>query len=232
MNALHRVNVTRSAPDALQVVRFASDMEVQRGGDGRTIHGIIVPWNQPTRVYDRFGPTGRLAEYLEAVDRGAFPEAVANPRAVKLLGHHNASVNPLGRGLQFRDDAAGQYGEFRVSKTVAGDEVLELARDGALDAFSVGFVPVDSVERDGVFVRTHGRLNETSVVTFAAYPGALVGGVRGQDLPSTEANDLGPGAGESLVESGSGDPHGSEAKWTGMTHAERIRVLELLALEG
>lgn len=208
----------------LQIVRFAPDVEIQRGGDGRTIHGIIVPWNQPTRVYDQFGPSGKPAPYMEAVDRGAFPEAVANPHRVKFLGHHNKQVNPLGRGSLFRDDAAGQYGEFYVSKTNAGDEVLELVRDGALDAFSVGFAPVASVERDGVYVRTRGLLNETSIVTFAAYPDALVGGVRGQDLPP---EDLTPGVGESSVEDGSGD---LQAMRTGMTTQERSRALALLNL--
>lgn len=186
----------------LQIVRFAPDVEIQRGGDGRTVHGILVPWDTPTRVFDQFGPTGRPAQYQEAVARGAFPDAVANPRGVKFLGHHNKRVNPLGRGALIRDDAVGLYGEFYVSKTNAGDEVLELVRDGALDAFSVGFVPVDSVERDDVYVRTRGHLNETSIVTFAAYPDALVGGVRAQELPP---EDLTPGAGEPSVEDRSGD---------------------------
>lgn len=205
----------------LQIVRFAPDVEIQRGGDGRTVHGILVPWDTPTRVYDQFGPTGRPAAYNEAVARGAFPEAVANPRSVKFLGHHNKMVNPLGRGSALRDDAAGLYGEFYVSKTTAGDEVLELVRDGALDAFSVGFLPVESVERGDVYVRTRGLLNETSIVTFAAYPGAVVGGVRAQDLPP---EDLTPGVGESSAEDGSGD---SQAHRFGMTTQERERALAL-----
>lgn len=206
----------------LQIVRFAPDVEIQRGGDGRTVHGILVPWDTPTRVFDQFGPTGRPAAYNEAVARGAFPEATANPRRVKFLGHHNKSVNPLGRGEVLRDDAAGLYGEFRVSKTQAGDDALELVRDGALDAFSVGFLPVESVERGDVYVRTRGLLNETSLVTFAAYPGALVGGVRAQDLPP-EALD--PGVGEPSAEDGSGD---LQIRRGGMTTQERSRALALL----
>lgn len=208
----------------LQIVRFAPDVEVQRGGDGRTVHGILVPWDTPTRVFDQFGPTGQPAPYDEAVARGAFPDAVANPQRVKFLGHHNKRVNPLGRGSMIRDDAAGLYGEFYVSKTVAGDEVLELVRDGALDAFSVGFSPVDSVDRGGVWTRTRGLLNETSIVTFAAYPDALVGGVRAQDLPPVE---LGSGVGEPSVEDGSGD---LPAARTGMTPNERDRAIALSTL--
>jgi HK97 family phage prohead protease len=216
--------ILRSADSELAVVRFAPDIEVQRGGDGRTVHGILVPWDTPAQVFDHLGPSGRPAPYQEAVARGAFPEAVANPQAVKLLGHHNKQVNPLGRGSLIRDDAAGLYGEFRVSKTQAGDEALELVRDLALDAFSVGFVPIESVERGDVYVRTRGRLNETSLVTFGAYAGALVGGVRTQELPP-EGQD--PGVGEPPAEGGSGD---LQTERTGMTTQERSRAIALMNL--
>jgi hypothetical protein len=32
--------------------RFAADLELRAGGDGRTIVGIAVPWNKPTRIDD------------------------------------------------------------------------------------------------------------------------------------------------------------------------------------
>lgn len=214
-----------------QVLRFAPDVEIQRGGDGRTVHGIVVPWDTPTRVYDSFGPTGRPAAYSEAVARGAFPDALASPRRVKLLGHHNKSVNPLGRGELFRDDAAGLYAEFYVSRTNAGDEVLQLIRDGALDAFSVGFVPTESKSMGDVYVRTAGRLNETSIVTFAAYPDAVVGGVRAQDLSDPTVEPSGAGVGELPVMGGSGDlSEPVEAARTGMTPNERARAIAVANL--
>lgn len=208
----------------LTVVRFAPDVEIQRGGDGRTVHGILIPWDTPTRVYDQHGPTGRAAAYTEAIARGAFPDAVTNPRAVKFLSHHNRQTNPLGRGEAIRDDAAGLYGELRVSRTAAGDEVLELIKDGVLDAFSAGFVPVESVSRGDVYVRTLGRLNETSIVTFPAYADALVAGVRSQELPPEEQD---PGVGEPSAEDGSGD---LPPQRTGMTPNERDRALALSPL--
>ena len=216
--------VQRDAPSTPHVVRFAHDVEVVRGGDGRTVHGIIVPWDTPTRVFDHLGPTGRPAAYQEAVARGAFPEAVANPERIKFLGHHDKRSNPLGRASVIRDDAAGLYGEFLVSRTTAGDEVLELIKDGALDAFSASFVPVDSVSRGDVYVRTRGHMTETSIVTFPAYPGALVGGVRSQELPP---EDLTPGAGEPSAEDRSGD---LQATRTGTSTQERSSALALLNL--
>lgn len=227
-------NVTRSDTTSPFVVRFTPDIEIAKGGDGRTIHGIFVPWNTVARVADRFGPGGRgeFEQYDEAVQRAAFPEAIANPERVKFLGHHKRGVNPLGRAMTTRDDAAGLYGEVRASKTVAGDEVLELVNDGVLDSFSVGFTPITSRSIDGVFVRQHAHLNEVSIVTFPAYDGALVGGVRGQDLTLNPDGTPGPDVGEPSVEDGSGDRQVAPPARYGMTTQERIRALHLLGLEG
>lgn len=153
---------------------FATDIEVRAGGTGRTVHGIIVPFGVTARVSDG-GPS-----YMEGFRKGAFARTIQHRGdRVKLLSQHDQRRNPLGRATLLREDAAGLYGEFHVSRTVAGDEVLALITDGALDSFSVGFTPIQQ-ERDAdrTVWRTEVGLRETSVVTFPAYEGALVGGVR------------------------------------------------------
>ena len=152
---------------------FVSDIEIRSDGTGRTVHGIVVPFGQVARVSDG-GPA-----YDEAFQRGAFAKTIAERGdRVKLLSQHQERQNPLGRATLLREDAAGLYGEFHVSATRAGDEALELVRDGALDSFSVGFKRIKHVIRDAVTWRTEVGLRETSLVTFGAYEGALVGGVR------------------------------------------------------
>lgn len=152
---------------------YAVDMEVRSDGSGRTVHGIVVPFDMVARVSDGGAP------YDEAFQRGAFAKTIAEGGSrVKLLSQHNARTNPLGRATMLREDATGLYGEFRVSKTAAGDEALELLRDGSLDSFSVGFRPIKHENRNRVTWRTEVGLRETSLVTFPAYDGALVGGVR------------------------------------------------------
>jgi phage head maturation protease len=99
-------------------------------------------------------------------------------------------VNPLGRATLLREDRAGLYGEFHVSKTAGGDEALELVRDGALDSFSVGFTPIKQVQRNGVTVRTETGIREASLVTFPAYEDALVGGVRWEDFTQEQLDLL------------------------------------------
>lgn len=160
------------------------DLEVR--SDGRTVHGVAVPWDTPARVNDGFGP------YTEVFRKGAFERTIRERgHKVKALANHDRRSLPLGRANLVREDAAGLYTEVRVSKTRAGDEALELVRDGALDAFSVGFIPVREREGpDGLVERTEVRLNEVSLVAFPAYDGAAIAGIRGDDLPVDDARSI------------------------------------------
>lgn len=162
---------------------YVADIAIRADGTGRTVHGIIVPYGQEATVSDG-GPV-----YREMFSRGAFAADIAgrggNFGRVKFLYQHDRN-RPIGRAIELRDDAAGVYGAFRVSATTLGDETLEMLRDGTLDSFSIGFLPVTPapgtrVPRDGLVVRTEAVLRETSAVTFAAYVGALVAGVRASD---------------------------------------------------
>lgn len=155
-----------------------ADLEVR--GDGRTVVGIAVPFDQPTAVRDGAG------EYSEVFRLGAFARTIADRGdRVKFLAQHDRRSLPLGRARLLREDAAGLYAEFRVSQTAAGDEALELIRDGALDALSIGFRPIRdrwTIDRSEV-ERLEVRLDEVSAVAFPAYDGALIATVR-SDLPT------------------------------------------------
>lgn len=158
---------------------FTADLEIRSDGTGRTIHGIVVPFDAPARVSDG-GPA-----YQESFQRGAFTKTLAERRSpVKLLSQHDRT-NPIGRAIEIREESSGVYGAFQVSKTRSANDQLELARDGVLDSFSVGFAPVKHVLRNGVTVRTEVALREVSLVTFPAYEGALVAGIRSLDPGET-----------------------------------------------
>lgn len=156
---------------------FAGDLSIR--SDGRTIAGLCAPFDTPAKVSD----DGRRS-YVEVFQRGAFAKTIAGGGTVKLLVSHNSRALPIGRATSLREDARGLVGEFRVSKTTAGDEALELIKDGAVDAFSVGFSPVSHANRDGAVHRTEVRLREVSVVSFPAYETALIEAVRSADHPS------------------------------------------------
>ncbi|CAB4173545.1 COG3740 Phage head maturation protease [uncultured Caudovirales phage] len=154
---------------------FTADLEIRADGTGRTIHGLVVPFNVTARVSDG-GPS-----YQEQFQRGAFTKTLTERRSpVKLLSQHNSS-NPIGIATNMREDTAGLYGEFRVSNTASANDQLELARDGVLDSFSVGFTPIKATRRGETTIRTEVALREVSLVTFPAYEGAAVAGIRALD---------------------------------------------------
>jgi len=105
-----------------------ADLEV-RGGDGRTVVGLAVPFGTSTTITDATGT------YSESFRPGAFARTIAERGdRVKFLAMHNSQALPLGRAVELREDPAGLVAALRVTQTAAGDEVLALIRDGALDA--------------------------------------------------------------------------------------------------
>jgi HK97 family phage prohead protease len=110
---------------------FAPDLEVRSGGDGRTVHGIAVPYNAPQRI------NGELTEQFA---RGAFNHQLRAANRVRFAREHvDLGGVLIGAAKTMRDDAAGLYVELRASKTPEGDATLELIKDGALPHLSVGY---------------------------------------------------------------------------------------------
>lgn len=213
---------------------FVADIEIRSDGTGRTVHGILVPYNTPARVSDG-GPA-----YEEMFAPGAFARDIearnGDYRGVKFLYQHQHD-EPIGRAVELRDDAAGLFGAFRVAKTSKGDEVLELLREGVLDSFSIGFRPIDPAPGDPLninepVVRVKAGLRETSVVTFPAYAGALIAGVRAIEPTDHHGEEV------AVVEVGTTEPDGvrtdqptadpdpaDEATPLGLTPAQRRSAL-------
>jgi HK97 family phage prohead protease len=155
----------------------AHPVDLSIRGDGRTVTGLAAPFDAVAEVSDGAG------RYSEVFRAGAFARTIAERANVKLLAQHNRESLPIGRTSLLREDRAGLYMEARVSQTRQGDEVLELVRDGALDALSIGFTPVrERMAKDGTTERLEVRLREISITPFPAYETALIGGVRDDAL--------------------------------------------------
>lgn len=141
---------------------YVPDLEIRSTGDGRTVTGIAVPYNTPQRIDSRL---------TEQFARGAFNKQLEAAHRIPFAREHMALGGALiGKTLVLRDDAAGLYGEWRISKTAVGDETLELIKDGVLSHLSIGFRSrQDRKLSNGVVERVTADLREVSVVLEGAY---------------------------------------------------------------
>jgi uncharacterized protein len=128
----------------------------------RTITGIAVPFNQDANIGGAY------------IERFA-PGSIADVTDVKLFYGHETPIGVVTAG---RDTDGGFEITAKVSDTSLGNDVLTLMRDGALNKFSVGFVPVEQTRDGQTITRTSVLLKEVSVVPFPAYAGANITEVR------------------------------------------------------
>ena len=136
----------------------------------RTITGLAVPYNQEASI------GGGIQERFA-------PGAIDSVEDVKLFYGHE---EPIGKVISGRETEAGYEITAKVSNTARGEEVLTLMRDGVLNKFSVGFMPIEQ-DRDGSLItRTLVDLKEVSVVPFPAFAGANITEVR-EDQQDVEA---------------------------------------------
>jgi HK97 family phage prohead protease len=170
------ISSPNAAEHGLMYRAFTPDLDIKPGGDGRTVHGIAVPYGQVQRIDDHL---------TEEFVRGAFDHQMAAIHRVGFYYPHSRDGGALlGRQTVGRDDAAGLYGEWRVSKTRDGDDALELINDGALSQLSIGFRAAAGGSRSvhGVTQRTKAHLFEVAIVPEGAYgDGAAITGVRSAD---------------------------------------------------
>lgn len=171
--------VTRPPEPGLELRRVfvVPELEVRKaakGGDGRTVEGLAVPYGVQQRIYPWLD---------EQFARGAFDHQLKAAHRVRFGRDHRTLI---GRAVELRDDAAGLWGAWRVSKTDAGDETLTLVEDGVLTELSVGFRERQNRRLDDGTVpgyehieRVTADLIEVSVVFEGAYgEAASIEGVR------------------------------------------------------
>jgi phage head maturation protease len=143
-----------------------------RSESERLVELRILPW----RV------VGDTAEGPELFHRGAFRGIKPADVSLEAIGAHgaDAGVRLVGRAVELDDREDGQYGTFHVSRTAAGDELLELVRDGVYRAASAVFEPMPESSRvvRGIMERSRARLRRVGIVERGAYPGAAVLAVR------------------------------------------------------
>jgi HK97 family phage prohead protease/HK97 family phage major capsid protein len=137
----------------------------------RTITGIAVPYGEDANIG---------GSYIERF----VPGAIDSVEDVKLFYGHNHDTLPIGKVVEGRDTEAGFEIVAKLTAGVqAADEALALMRDGVLNKFSIGFMPVEQVQDGNVITRTKIALKELSLVNWPAYSSASITEVR-EESPS------------------------------------------------
>jgi len=146
----------------------------EEGETPRTISGVAVPWNTEATVSD-----GTRVKF----ERGSLATNGKNP---KLLKYHD-DTKPVGVVTGRVDSEKGMLFTARISATSEGNDMLELIKDGAVDAVSVGVNPVDfSYDDQGTMVISKGDWVELSLVTAPAFRGATITEVAATEAKPTE----------------------------------------------
>ena len=161
---LEEIEVESAGP--VPTLRFnASGITILAAEEGkarREISGLAVPYNVEATVSD-----GTRVKIM----RGALP--VDGP-APKLLQNHDGT-EIVGLVTARKDQEDGMYFTARISKTRAGDDAIELIKDGAIDAVSIGIDPIKATyDKDGTLVVKSARWRELSIVGEPAFADARI----------------------------------------------------------
>ncbi|NBT33244.1 MAG: hypothetical protein EBT13_15465, partial [Rhodobacteraceae bacterium] len=135
---------------------FALDVEAAAGETTgrREISGLAAPYQVTATVAD-----GSAVMFAP----GSLP---VDGKAPKLFMYHDAS-QPVGLVTDRMEapDGSGMMFTAKIAATAAGDEALQLAKEGVLDSVSVGVNVVDSYTmEDGTVVITAADWMELSLV--------------------------------------------------------------------
>jgi uncharacterized protein len=128
----------------------------------RTLAGVAVQYDVEAVVSD-----GQKVKFAN----GALPLEGKKP---KMYLYHD-STQPIGI-VQSREQVGDTVlFEARISETRAGDEALQLAKDGVLDSVSVGILPVEfSFDEAGTMIITKADWQELSLLPFGAFEAAKI----------------------------------------------------------
>lgn len=165
--------MTTTAPEKLETRQL--EFRAELDADSRTVSGVGVPYGEIINVYGQ---------------REMFAPGSVRAEGAKLFYRHR---EPIGLVASAVDDTKGWHPTGRISTTPRGDEAYQLAKDGVLDGFSVGFVPIKwHAERDEIgeyIVYDEAIVREVSLCPFPFYPSARVENVR-EDTPNpTQTHD-------------------------------------------
>jgi HK97 family phage prohead protease len=144
-------------------------------GDGRTISGLAVPWNRPTRR----GATSEYPGAAESFAPGAFADAIA-ARGSKPFAYLSSHDGDIVGSIAFREAEDGLRYDGRLFRSQAATDYAERVA-GGLDGVSLEFLPgTVRKARDAVIHTKAGALIALAGSHKPAYTDAMIA-VRSED---------------------------------------------------
>lgn len=128
--------------EILRYERFwdLDDIEIMRGGDGRTVEAYAAVFDVPTEIKDQHG------HYYEVINRSAFNRTISHGIGkVGFFYHHGMTLHgtpsdlgsvPIGSPIEIKADQKGLRTISRFNKSALADSVLEAIRAGDLRGYS------------------------------------------------------------------------------------------------
>lgn len=219
------------------------DVEIRSSGDGRTLSGILVPYSAPTRIdsslVEEFVP-GAFGAQVRAMTPGRLNDG-GMPRIPLCREHLPHGGQVIGRVTSLREDAAGLYGEARISNTQLGNDTLALMNDDVLRDWSIGFRPGQNRAAGAVTQRVQAHLTELAIVPQGAYGSlASVGSIRASAYCANCGGEMTPAAADVMAQIETGNlPETSDLNEpvsplvaNSKTASQLIATLPMLGLKG
>ena len=163
------------------------DIEIQRGGDGRTVTAYAAVFGQDAEIRDQHG------HYIERIDSRAFAKTLqeTRPERIGVLYNHGIDASgrpnmlgsvPIGTPLEVKADGKGLLTITRYNKSELADAVLAAIADGQIKGQSFrGRIYKSRTDR-GIGLKTITRtelgLKEYGPTHAPAYEGAGILAVR------------------------------------------------------
>jgi HK97 family phage prohead protease len=166
------------------------DLTVRADAGGRTIEAYAAVFDSPQEIRDREG------HYHEIIDRTAFDRTLTQRAGqIQAIFNHGMTIHgtpserfsmPYGVPTEIKPDTRGLWTVTEVSRTPLGDEVLELARSGAIRGMSFSGKPYTTKSEgradDGVQIKRRMELGlrEFGATPFPYYADAQIVAIRSQ----------------------------------------------------
>ena len=202
MTAMLAVNNLRVSPSYYsgRVGKSAWERSLSRGVKHRggktevkTIDFELEDINTESGVFSGYGAVfSNIDSGGDIIEPGAFTKTIAEGwERVKILALHNDCWLPIGRPLELREDSNGLFIKAKISDTSMGRDVKVLLKDGVLTELSIGYDPVVfDYDETGIRHLREVKLWETSLVTWAMNPQAVVTDYKETDEPVERAKAM------------------------------------------